>query len=43
VKQEIISPKKTRNPHGTLETHVSPPHVLRNTRVQRYPCWRILS
>jgi len=42
MKQEIISPKKTRNPHGTLKTHVTPLHVLRNTGVLRNACWRIL-
>jgi len=27
TEQEIISPKKTRNPHGTLKAHVTPlPH-----------------
>jgi len=39
MKQEIISPKKTRNPHGTLKTHVTPLllHVLRNTRFHGTP------
>jgi len=37
------SPKKTRNPHGTLKAHVTPLHVLRNSRFPRNPCWRILS
>jgi len=41
--QEIISPKKARIPHGTLKSHVTPLHVLRNTKVPRNPCWRILS
>jgi len=36
-------PEETRNPHGTPKTHVTPLHVLRNTRVPRNPCWRILS
>jgi len=43
LKQEIICPKKTRNSHGTLKTHVIPQHVLRNTRFLRNLCWRILS
>jgi len=43
VKQEIISPQKTRIPHGILETHVTPLHGLWNTRVPWNPCWRILS
>jgi len=43
VKQEIISPKKTRNPHRTLKTHVTPIHVLVNTRVPRNACWGMLS
>jgi len=43
TKQELISPKKTRNLHRTLKTHVTPLHVLRNTEVPRNPCWRILS
>jgi len=34
-----LSPNKTRNPHGTLKTHVTPLHVLRYTRVPRNPCW----
>jgi len=38
-----LSQKKTRKPHGTLKTHVTALHVLRNTRVPRKPCWRILS
>jgi len=42
VKQEIISPKKMMNPHVTIKTHVTPLHALRNTRVPRNPCWRIL-
>jgi len=29
TEQEITSPKKTRNPHGTLNTHVTPlPYFL---------------
>jgi len=28
---------------GTFKTQVTPLHVLRNTRVPRNPCWRILS
>jgi len=43
LKEEIISSKKTRHLHGSLKTHVTPLHVLRNTRVPRNPCWRILS
>jgi len=38
-----FSGKKTRNSHATLKTHVTPPHALRNSRVPRNPCWRILS
>jgi len=30
-----LSPKKMRNPHETLKTHVTPLHVLRDTRVPR--------
>jgi len=33
--------KKTRNPHGTLKTQVTPLHVLRNTRVPRNPWSRL--
>jgi len=29
-------PSRTRNPHGTLTTHGTPLHALRN------PCWRAL-
>jgi len=29
-------PYKTRNPHGTIKTHGTPLHALRN------PCWRAL-
>jgi len=36
-------PLKTGNPHGTHKIHVTPLHVLRNTKVSRNPCWRILS
>jgi len=35
--------KQTRNTHGTLKTHVTPIHVLLNTRVPRNDCWSILS
>jgi len=35
-------PYKTRNPHGTVKTHGTPRHILRNTRVPRNPCWRAL-
>jgi len=35
----IIYPEKG----GTLKTHGTPLHVLRNNRVPRNPCWRILS
>jgi len=30
-------PWKTKNPHGTLKTHGTSRHVLRNTRVRRNP------
>jgi len=43
IEAKIISPKETRNRHGSLKTHVTPLHVLRNARVPRRPCWRILS
>jgi len=43
LKQEIIFPEKKRSPRGTLKTHLTPLHVLRNTRVPRNPCGRILS
>jgi len=33
--------EKTRNPHGTLNTHVTP--LQQNSRVPRNPCWRILN
>jgi len=39
---KIISPKETMNPHGSLKTHVTPLHVLRNTGVPRNPSWRTL-
>jgi len=35
-------PQKTSNPHGTLETHGTPLHVLWRPRVPRNPCWRVL-
>jgi len=31
------------NPNATRKTHVTPLHVLRNTRAPRNPCWRMLS
>jgi len=35
--------ENTRNPQGILKTHVTPLHVLWNTRVPQNPCRRILS
>jgi len=35
-------PLKTRNSHGTVETHGTPLHVLRNPTVPQNPCWRAL-